>query len=79
MKLDGNIAPPEILNRKQKVKSMFKNKNNFNKMQSNLEIKQQKLMEDIQKEPEEQDDSDSGKENSNPNHINLEESRISNL
>jgi hypothetical protein len=32
---------------------MFKNKNNFNKMQSNLEIKQQKLMEDIEKEQEE--------------------------
>jgi len=53
VQLGGNIAPPEILNRKQKVKSMFKNKNNFNKMQSNLEIKQQKLMEDIKKEPEE--------------------------
>jgi hypothetical protein len=49
VQLGGNIAPPEILNRKQK--GMFKNKNNFNKMQSNLEIKQQKLMEDIQKEP----------------------------
>lgn len=77
MQLGGNIAPPEILNRKQK--GMFKNKNNFNKMQSNLEIKQQKLMEDIQKEPGEEYDSDSGKENSNANNINLEESRISNL
>jgi uncharacterized cupredoxin-like copper-binding protein len=80
VQLGGNIAPPEILNRKQKVKSMFKNQNNYAKMQSNLEIKQQKLMEDIQKEPEESDDSeDSGKENSNAININLDESKISNV
>ena len=59
---------------------MFKNQNNFAKMQSNLEIKQQKLMEDIEREPEESDDSDdSEKENSNAININLDESKISNV